>query len=330
MSRIAGGVACCLLAAGRAAAEAEGRGFAEVRGSSYFGVTGDRWQAVERVRPTFETSFGERVKLVGTVEAGGAQGRGAPARFSRASDYLDVDRLYLDAYGERADVRAGRQALHWGSAQFFNPTDPFPEVLLTEPWRPRRGVNAVRAHVALAERTDVTGVAALDDRLANARAAARARTNRFGTDLAVVGAWPGDSDWLAGLDLRGTFGVGWWIEAALHSAGGRAEEAAVGADYSFPVFERLVTMVQYQRNAAGRTGLPGVGRDSLLAAVTAQATPELGLSVAVLRNLDDDRGVAIPSASWAATDWLEVAAMGSIVLGSTSAGLLTVWTRASF
>ena len=70
--------------------------------------------------------------------------------------YLDVDRLYLDWYTGPVDVRVGRQALTWGSARFLNPTDPFPEVLFAEPWRPRRGVNAIRAHIPFGERRDAT------------------------------------------------------------------------------------------------------------------------------------------------------------------------------
>src|SRR5678809_1379769 len=116
-----------LLLAATVRAGDEGRGFVEGRVTAFSAGPDDRRQAVERLRPTFETPMSDRVKLVGTVEASLTQGRDAPLRLVRASDYLDVDRLYLDAYGTRVDVRAGRQALHWGSAQYFNPTDPFPE-----------------------------------------------------------------------------------------------------------------------------------------------------------------------------------------------------------
>jgi hypothetical protein len=130
-------------------------GFAELRGSYFAGVSGERWQLVERVRPTLESELGERLKLVTTVEAGLAQGRSTLRELERtlraeglgplldacdclpsyansrlgingASDYLEVDRLYVDFYGQSFDLRVGRQALQWGSARFFNPTDPFP------------------------------------------------------------------------------------------------------------------------------------------------------------------------------------------------------------
>ncbi len=147
------------------------RGFGEARLSLFPGASGQKWQLVERVRPTLESELHERVKLVATVELALTQGRdlsnelertlresdfgpfldalgcrwpertNALFRIDGADDYLDVDRLYVDAYLGEVDVRFGRQAINWGSAQFFNPTDPFPEVLFAEPWRPRRGVN---------------------------------------------------------------------------------------------------------------------------------------------------------------------------------------------
>ena len=53
----------------------EFQGFAEVRGAWNTGVTGQRWQLVERVRPSFSTELAERIKLSATLEAGLAQGR---------------------------------------------------------------------------------------------------------------------------------------------------------------------------------------------------------------------------------------------------------------
>lgn len=353
-----------------AASAQEGRGFAELRVGLYPGAEGEWWQLVERVRPTLNQSFGERLGLVVTVEAGLAQGRNptgelerelresglgpmidaggfafprfenAALRIDDADDYLDVDRLYLDYYGERFDLRVGRQALNWGSGRFFNPTDPFPEVLLAEPWRPRRGVNAVRASVPFGAANDLSMVVATDDSLDELRAAGRVRLNWNETDFAFVGAWRGDDrNVLLGVDLRGTFGVGWWVEAAYLLGEARHEEVTVGIDYSFPILEQAVVFAQYYRNGAGSTNpqLPAAllplgpgaigdepeperdrfapftsGRDYGLLGATLGFTPELSASLTALQNLNDGSGFAISTATYAALDWLELAVSAQV------------------
>jgi hypothetical protein len=339
-----------LVAAPNAARSDEGQGFAELRASVFPGASGTAWQTVERVRPSFEHELTERWKLVATVEGGLTQGRRtevelerilrqsglgelvdaglccAPQhenetlRVSRASDYLDVDRLYLDLYAPAFDLRVGRQAIHWGSAQFFNPTDPFPEVLLAEPWRPRRGANAARATVPFGDRHDAAAVLAMNDALDELRAAGRVRLNVAGTDFALVGAWRGEDRALAGIDLRGTFGVGWWIEAAWFPAAGGHEEVAAGIDYSFPLLERATAFAQYYRNGAGQAEptlpvfarrpepfAPFVrGRDYGLIGATLGITPEVSGSLMALANLGDGSMLAVPTASWSLRDWLDL------------------------
>lgn len=398
----------------------EGQGFAELRLSGFPGADGDLWQVVERVRPTLETSLGERVKLVAVIEAGLAQGRDDPQELRRifetvgctsprhendllhingAHDYLDVDRLYLDVYGKGVDLRVGRQSVNWGSARFLNPTDPFPEVLLTEPWRPRRGVNAARATLPFGDLHDATLVVASDDAFTQVRTAARVRLNAWETDWALVGAWRSDDkDAFVGVDFRGTLGVGWWVEAAWHLTGERDVEASAGVDYSFPVLERLVVTAQYTFHGGGRRdaapgGLAGpaastlpasacsspqlqallggtdaaapfasplTGRDYLLVAAALQVLPDWGGGLTHLQNVDDGSAVLIPTVSWQAADWLEVAMAAQVPLavwgdggelkpkdedlvlntGGLSAPLdlrglvpdavVTLWTRASF
>ena len=332
-------------------------GFGELRVSLFPGATGDVWQLVERVRPTLEAEVADRVKLVATIEAGFDQGRdleeevqrtlraqglgplldGAGCelpehrnrtlRIDSAGDYLDVDRLYVDVYLGDVDLRAGRHAINWGSAQFFNPTDPFPEVLLAEPWRPRRGVNAIRASVPFGDANDVAAVIGTSDTFDELRAAARLRINWAGIDFAAVGAYPGEHG-LVGLDLRGTFGVGWWIEAAYLIGPDRHEEIAVGIDYSFPIFERALLFAQYYRNGAGspdaRPALGAAfgsspcmerdpfapfvaGRDYFLLGGSLVVEPELTMTFSLLQNLGDGSGFVVPTIIYNLFDWLDVA-----------------------
>ncbi len=267
-----------------AAASDGGHGYAGLRASSLTGTTGRRWQVVQRARPTFNRRVTDRVALGVTVEASLSQGRDHTSELQRiidasdlgpvleaagctwpdrghdifrvqeASDYLEVDRLFLDVYRESFDLRLGRQSIHWGSAQFMNPTDPFPEVLLTEPWRPRRGVNAARLTVPFGAFNEFTAVAAIDDGLEEPRVAGRARLDLAGITVALVAAWRGDQDdALLGLDLRGTHTVGWWAEAAFFPGNDSHADLAVGVDYSYPLFDRTLVLAQFYRNGSGAT-----------------------------------------------------------------------------
>lgn len=276
-------------------------GFVEVRGAYNVGVDGVPWQFVERARPTIEGKVHDRVMLAATAELHFVQGRDLGAEAERTledsanllledldmtfgdlcewpehendalgiddfTDYVSLDRLYADVYLPWLDIRVGRQALRWGSAQLINPTDPFPEVLFTEPWKPRSGVNAIRTTVPI-QQHEIQTVIAANDSFTAVRAAARGTLNAAGTDFSLVGAYRQDAnDGIIGVDVRGTFGVGFWLEAALHVGQGTWEELALGIDYSFPVLERFVIMGQYYRNGSGGLGIDDYDYTSRLSA----------------------------------------------------------------
>lgn len=340
---------CCtlvlgLLASGPAAAQ-EVSGFAEVRAQGLLGVEGTPLTLVERFRPTLAAPLAERVSLTSTVELGLAQGWDQEAAFielveeaglteglaaagvvpeaednalfgvSTAGDYLAVERLYLDWYLPAADLRLGRQAVNWGSALAVNPTDPFPQVLLTDPWRQRAGVNALRATVPFGETEELQLVVGSDDAFTNARIAGRGRVNLLGTDIALVGAWRQESeDGLVGLDLQGTLGVGFWLEGALHLGEDLYEQLAIGLDYSLPVLDMLVLSAQYYRNGAGSAEVSGAaalqslagaepdpfapvfqGRDYAMLSAAVGLTPELSASLFAVQNLGDGSALLVPS-----------------------------------
>ncbi|MEQ1501512.1 MAG: hypothetical protein ABMB14_04735 [Myxococcota bacterium] len=368
---------------GATASAQEVGGFVEVRGTGYLGVDGTPWQLVERVRPEVDAPLlGDRLALGVAVEAALAQGRSTVDELQRtldasefgpllaladcawpthanealrvdaASDYLSVERLYVDAYLPAIDLRVGRQAINWGSARFFNPTDPFPEVLLSEPWRPRRGVNAVRATIPIGERHQVQLVGGANDTFTAERAAARATLNAAGTDLSLAGAWRGEVDEaLVGLDVRGTLGVGFWVEGSIHHRPDEVwEELAVGVDYSFPVLETLLLTAQYYRNGrdadAGVAGLTAAleppvcaavpappaapaadpfapfvtGRDYGFLAATLAVTRDLSVNAAALQSLDDGTGFVFPTVTVAPTGALEVSIAAQVPYGLTGRG----------
>ncbi|MCO4770777.1 MAG: hypothetical protein KDA24_12165 [Deltaproteobacteria bacterium] len=264
------------------AVTASAGGFGEIRFSAQPGVDGTWWNLTERVRPRFQAQLHERIAVAAEIEMLFVQGRNPRLeiqtlmeesdfgpllelaevewptyanevlQIDSIADVLSVERLYVDFYLPFMDLRVGRQALFWGSSMMINPTDPFPEFLLAEPWRQRAGTNAVRAIIPFNEDIDFTAVFATNDIFTKMRAAGRLRLRLPFADLALVAAFRQDDlDGLLGVDLRGELGVGWWFEGSLHIQETIYEEFAVGVDYSFPVLDGLIVMAQYYRNGAG-------------------------------------------------------------------------------
>jgi hypothetical protein len=207
-------------------------------------------------------------------------------------------------------------------------------------------VNAVRLNIPFGEGRDFTAVAAINDTLNELRAAGRFRVDFSGTDVALVGAWRGRDRGLVGVDLRGTLGVGWWLEGAYLLGGSPHEEIAAGIDYSFPILERATAFAEYYRNGAGSTnpgasargealsaavgpvcatgGLPlatterdpfapfVTGRDYLVFGATLGILPELSTSLSGLQNLNDGSGLLVPTVTYNVLDWLDVAASAQV------------------
>ena len=357
-----------VLLAGLAMAQ-EVDGFVELRLQGYTGVDAAvPLFAVERFRPSFSAPLSDRVVLATTIEAGLGQGWSAQSAFAAlaerekvspvvlealgasedgntvfgiasASDYLAVDRLTIDFQWKAADLRVGRQALNWGSGFAVNPSDPFPELLLTEPWRPRSGINAARLDIPIGALHGVQLVAGSDDAFLHPRLAGRATVNALETDWSLVGAWREEIDeGIVGLDLKGTLGVGFWLEGVVHLPAGEEawEELVTGLDYSVPVLQSLVFTAQYYRNGSGRVGGPSPspleprqafapalsGRDYLLTAVAAGLTPELSANVLWMQNLGDGTAFVVPSTSVLASGSIDISLAAQIPVATRGPGEL--------
>lgn len=261
-------------------------------------------------------------------------------RVDGVEDYLAVDRLFVDAYSSFGDFRVGRQSVQWGSALLVNPTDPFPEVLLLEPWKPRSGINAARGTLPIGERHQVQLLAGSDDSFLHPRLASRAVLNALETDFSAVAAYRGETDeGLIGMDVRGTLGVGFWFEGAWHVRADPYEELALGIDYTLPVFDLFLIAAQYHRNGAGSATAPdptsrfaeGVeppdcdddlpffeagatdpylsvfgGRDYGLLTTRVSFSREWAISALAVQNLGDGTGMAVPTASFFPAGWSEI------------------------
>lgn len=255
------------------------RGYAELRGS-YTDAEGTPWTMVERLRPTLKISPSERFSFETTLDAHLEQGRYAPAEaeallreqlgdelfdlaldlygctlntervVDEPADVVGVDRLFLDLNLPAADIRVGRQGINWGSAYIFNPTDVFAEVIVAEPWRERKGVDAARVTVPIGQRAQIAGVAGVDGipegEISGGRAGLRGTVRADRVAASLVGFTDGDRRF-AGVDLKGDLGVGWWVE------GGWDGDLQVsgGLDYSFPLLDVLYVGAQVSWDGSG-------------------------------------------------------------------------------
>lgn len=352
------------------------------------GVSGAPLTVVERARPTLSADLGERATLVSTVDVAFVQGRDTTTELERLVDeaglsptfqaaglawpsyendvlridqFQDaaiVDRLYLDLYRPKVDIRIGRQALNWGSAFMVNPTDPFPQVILTEPWRNRTGVNAARFTIPFGDWNQSALVIATSDVFDELRVVNRTTFVVGSADLSVLGAWNQDfeedidlieqSSPLLGVDLRGTLGVGYWVEAAAHIEDlGQDpyvyEELAVGVDYSFPVLQSLVVTAQYYRSgrqapesdplaqlSAGVTGTVSsdadpfapffTGENYLMGSVNVGLTERLSAGVLHVQNLDDGSALMVPTLGTTFGDRWSMSLAGQIPMSAWGDG----------
>lgn len=301
-----------------------GRGYLEVRGS-WTDADGTHWQLSERLRPSGSVAVSDRLSLHGTVEASVLQGRHAPdearavleqgvidgsgfdsldralevvgctldteRRYDSVGDVVTLDRLHADLNLPAVDLRLGRQAVSWGSARVFNPTDVFAEYILAEPWRERAGVDALRALVPIGERASITAVGGFDDLPLEIR---QARDETLPDEWQAL-AWKGglrgtlltgpvDVSVLAfhhrsgqlhrdlvGLDLRGDTELGWWVEAAWDGSLSTTDASfkgdpklAVGVDYSFDLLQSLYVSAQliYDGSGASPAAMDHLARSS--------------------------------------------------------------------
>ncbi len=284
-------------------------------------------------------------------------------RYNSISDVLAVERLHVDFNLESLDLKIGRQAIRWGSGLYFHPTDLYAEVLLTEPWREPKGNNAIKATVPI-NGSDVTAVVAVGDDLSPffqvaqgtaeelkfaelpLSAALRGTLRLPGVDIAAIGLAKADQSWFVGGDVRGTLGVGYWVEGGWHGPTDEVDgygEVVAGLDYSLPLLENFYIAAEYRYDGSGSAPedydyasmlsgslpfdcpmlptAPTVARTSLgrhyIAGVTRLVvTQDFNLQAAAIVNLADGTAMLVPGAGVIATDRIAVNVSAQIPVGS--------------
>ncbi len=269
----------------------------------------------ERFRPTLVEEIGEdgKISLTVTPEIHFIQYDGQNSDLMETDDYLNVERLYLDLDAGPARIRLGRQAINWGSALIWNPTDMFKEVYLTDYWAERKGINAVKVYVPLPEDFRLTVAASTGDTVfSDNRYAARASLARWGADMSVVWMDDAANDLLAwGVDVKGTAVIGYWVEAAMFAPKNRDYDpyyqAVAGVDYSFQVRDGLYIAAQYYYDQTGDSKREDykwdemqAGKRSTLAThyanlmATLSWNSEISGTINAIYNLDDQTAMASP------------------------------------
>ena len=343
----------------------EVEGFVEVRAQSYVGIDSDLPVfLVERTRPTFSSRLNSKMVLNATIEAGLGQGwtpqdamvdllesenispqvlsmlnqqdyTNSTLGISAAHDYLSVDRLFVEFQLESMDIKLGRQALNWGSGFIVNPSDPFPEVLLTQPWKPRSGLNALRVDIPIGMLHGAQLVVGSDDAFVHPRIAGRVTANFLETDWSLVGAWREEiGESIIGVDIKGTLGVGFWLEGVYHIVEDDSyPELVAGIDYSFPVLDSLILTAQYYRNESGESATtPSVfesresfapfftGKHYLMGSASVGYNPELSSMVLWIHNIEDGSAFVVPSFTAYVNDRIELSLSGQVPIATSAGG----------
>jgi hypothetical protein len=252
-----------------------------------------------------------------------------------------VDRLDVAVSHGAWSLRAGRQAISWGTTLFLTPADPFVPLDPADPFREfRRGVDALRAqwYPGPLSVLDVVVRPASTPYGKTLTALARGKTTLHGWELS---AWGGAVHDAAGAGAGVTRSVGasaLRAEVALRRdpAGGLVLRGAVGLDRRVTVAGRdLYGVIEYQHDGFGapssaalpavalswpaqRAELQVLGRDEAAVQLTYQLRPLLGLELLTLWNLRDGSGLAAPAASLSLSD--EVTARGGVFLAWGPAG----------
>ncbi len=272
-----------------------------------------------------------------------------PWQGSGVSLSINLDRLFFRYSAGPVDITIGRQAISWGSAWFWKPTDRF------APFSPvdidpdvKRGVDAFRLEAYLSPTTSLDIIATFerhpDDELpvwTSAGARIRTTVNRY--DLAFSLARfqsTGQGNWMIGAEFQGELPrkVGFRGEAALNVMGESREwdiEVVLGVDYTFKTKTTLAGELMFNGYGASGAGgylqyLTGTGKGERLARgeafnmgryyaglmIRQEINPLVSISFSAIANLGDPSAVFAAGVSWSADENIRLTAGVMVPAGS--------------
>ena len=289
-------------------------------------IVGDDYNLELRARPELTFYFKDRLSANLAVRGQRNWGTG---EVNLGSGDFELDRAFFDVELGEWDLRVGRQAINFGQAQIWNPVDLVDSNSPLDFDVVKEGVDAVRASWAVSSTSSVQGLVAFPDggTLALMRGEVLAGSADFGL-LAAVDART--DELVLGFDVKGDWGVGYWVESAFHDLeeGEDFLQVVAGIDYSFAVQDQLFLALQYYRDESGGTGVVdydyaslgttrrflGRSYSSLIAGLSFNELTTLNGSV--IYNLEDSSFVTTVGLVRYFFDNLEVTVRASLFRGS--------------
>jgi hypothetical protein len=276
-----------------------------------------------------------------------------PSSSDHAQWRIELDRAALHARTGAVNLTVGRQAIGWGRGVLFGAVDlfsPFTPLEADREWR--RGVDAVRADIKLADRLSIDAVSAFGEDLDHSAFAGRLRGYAGKADVEVVGgrrardlfagattsAAVGDAELHAELAVFGT-------PAEAGSAQFGVErtivKAVVGGSYRLPAGNGILVYVEYHYSGFGATSAAGIlpmladpafqerylrgdtqilERHALAALASYEFSPEWSSAIEWLQSPVDGSGVVVPSSTRTFGDRVSLLLSGYVPFGRTPVG----------
>ncbi len=261
----------------------------------------------------------------------------------------EVDRASVAFRAWRADVTLGRQAIGWGRGVLFGAVDlfaPFTPLEADREWR--RGVDAARGDIELADRVSLDLVAAAGERVETSAFGARLRGYVRDVDAELVLARRArdlvagvtSSAEAGGAEVHGELAY-FRTPEAVADAGRDVIKAVAGGSYRLAVGKGLPVVLEYHYSGFGlararetRTRLADpafaaryvrgdtqiLGRHAIALLATYESSEELTFGATVLASPSDGSGVVTPNAVLSIGDRVTVTATAYLPYGATPAG----------
>ena len=262
----------------------------------------------------------------------------------------EIDRASAQFNVRQAKLTVGRQGVGWGRGVMFGAVDlfsPFTPLEVDREWR--RGVDAVRADIKLADRSSVDLVGAFGHDWNRSAVAARLRGYAKRADFELmVGRRGRDlfgglsaSAAIAGAEVHGELAAFRVPREDWLDAGRTVAKVVVGASYRLPVGSGILAYAEYHYSGFGaahpreisarlsnsayveryvRGDTQILSKHALAVIGSYELSPEISYSGQWLHNPRDDSGVLVPGLTLTWSDALSMASSVYLPYGAKPAG----------